>query len=122
MLSLLQSRKFWAALIAFIALVVNELTGKIVPAEEMTGLVLIVVGYLVAISLDPSYGASKLQETLKDRKFWSAIVGIIVILLAVFNKTLPISSDNIVEIAALVGGYIVSIGWANQSRLTLGHK
>jgi len=119
MISLLQSRKFWAALIAFIALIVNELTGKVIPTEEMTGLVLIVIGYLVAISLDPSYEANKLQDTLKDRKFWTAVVGIVVIILAVFNKALPISSDNVIEIASLVGGYIVSIGWANQSRLSL---
>jgi predicted neutral ceramidase superfamily lipid hydrolase len=119
MISLLQSRKFWAALIAFIALVINESTGKVIPTEEMTGLVLIVIGYLVAISLDPSYEANKLQDTLKDRKFWAAVVGIVVIILAAFNKALPISSDNVIEIASLVGGYIVSIGWANQSRLSL---
>jgi len=122
MFSLLQSRKFWLALIGFIALVVNELSGKVIPTEEMTGLVLIVIGYLVSIALDPTYEASKLQDTLKDRKFWAAVVGIVVMLATTFGKTLPLSSENIVELAALIGTYIVSIGWANQSRAMLSKK
>ena len=122
MFSLLQSRKFWLAFIGFIALVVNELFGKVIPTEEMTGLVLIVIGYLVSIALDPTYEASKLQDTLKDRKFWAAVVGIVVMLATTFGKTLPLSSENIVELAALIGTYIVSIGWANQSRAMLSKK
>lgn len=122
MLSLFQSRKFWFALIGFVALVVNELTGRVIPTEEMTGLVLIVIGYLVSIAMDPTYEASKLQDTLKDRKFWAAVVGIVVMLAAAFGKTLPLSSENIVELAALIGTYIVSIGWANSTRAMLARK
>ena len=122
MFNLLQSRKFWFAFIGFVALVVNELTGKVIPTEEMTGLVLIVIGYLVSIALDPTYEASKLADTLKDRKFWAAVVGIVVILATTFGKTLPLSSENIVELAALIGTYIVSIGWANQSRAMLAKR
>ena len=122
MFNLLQSRKFWFAFIGFVALVVNELTSKVIPTEEMTGLVLIIIGYLVSIALDPSYEASKLADTLKDRKFWAAVVGIVVILATTFGKTLPLSSENIVELAALIGTYIVSIGWANQSRAMLSKK
>lgn len=119
MLALLQSRKFWAALIGFIALLVNELTGKVVPTEEMVGLVLIIIGYLVSISLDPTYDAGKLKDTLTDRKFWAAVIGVVVMLLATFNKSLPISPDNAIEIAVVIGGYIVSVGWSNQTKLML---
>jgi uncharacterized protein YebE (UPF0316 family) len=126
MLALLDSRKFWAALVGVVA-VIAEVYGKTFSQDELVGLILIVVSYMVAIAINPTVDGSKIAETLKSRRFWAALVGIVVLAANVFGLKLPLVPENMIEIALVLSGYIVSVGFEGKykneiSALLLGKQ
>jgi uncharacterized membrane protein len=126
MLALLDSRKFWAALVGVVA-VIAEAYGKTFSQDELVGLILIVVSYMVAIAINPTVDGSKIAETLKSRRFWAALVGIVVLAANVFGLKLPLVPENMIEIALVLSGYIVSVGFEGKykneiSALLLGKQ
>ena len=115
MLDLLNSRKFWAAIVGLLA-VCAEAFGKGFNQEELIGLLLIVVSYCVAVAINPGTNGSKLIETLKSRRFWAALIGIVVIITQVFDVKLPLSPENMIELAVVFSGYVIGVGLEGWKR------
>lgn len=109
MIDILTSRKFIAAFVGILAVVAEGL-GRSFNTEELIGLLVVVVSYIIAVAVNPGIDGGKLAETLKSRRFWAAVVGILVMGVGVVGLKLPLSPDNMIEIAVVLGGYIVSVG------------
>lgn len=112
MSDLLQSRKFWIALIAFLVIIAQVVFPTFqLNAEELAGLCIVVAAYMIGVAVDPGDPKAKVSGMLKSRKFWGAVIGIVVIVVAGFGKTLPFdfSADQLISICAVLGGYISGV-------------
>ncbi len=49
----------------------------------------------------------KLKSLLTSRKFWAAIVGLVVIILKAYQPTLPFTADQITAFVVVIVGYIL---------------
>jgi uncharacterized membrane protein len=106
-ISLFQSRKFWAALFGVVVVVLNQY-GKFFDPEQAVGLTIIVVSFVMGIAINPQYAVSKWKELLGSRQFWAALVGLVVLFADAFGVKLPLSPENFVEIMLVVGSFIVA--------------
>ena len=117
----LTSRKFWAALVA---LVVVVLAGLQVSPEKLgfdqdalSGLLVIVGSYIVGVSLDPGTGW---RSMFSSRKFWAALVGAVTMFVS-WEGWLPIPSDTVVQIAVIIGSYIFGVA-IEKPAVVAGYK
>ena len=107
---LLTSRKFWAALIGLLVIVLAAfVTGFEIDQERGASLAVVVVSYIIGVAVDPGPGGWK--GVIQSRKFWAALVGLIMVLLTGFGIKLPlmISEEQLVEIALVIGAYISGV-------------
>lgn len=112
-LSLLQSRRFWVALVTlFIIIVAAFIPNFTLDTEEFVSLLLIAVGYIVSLVIDPGDPKAKWSSLLKSRKFWTAVVSMLIILVKSFGGVLPpeFGLEQMVGLAVVAGGLIVSWG------------
>lgn len=110
MKDLLTSRKFWATLFALVVLIVGQaVPGFSLDGEAAAGFAVIIVSYLVGVAIDP--GPGDWRGVLQSRKFWAAVVGVVIMFLNAFSVKLPfgLTSDQLVEIALMIGAYIGSV-------------
>jgi hypothetical protein len=117
MFDLLQSRKFWLALVSLLVVVVLAFSpGFVLDQEAFVGLILIVVAYMVSLALDPGDPAAKWASLLKSRKFYAALVGILMMVMDGFGWKLPadVNPDALIGFAVLIGGYIASVALENK--------
>jgi uncharacterized membrane protein len=117
-LTVLKSRKLWAAIIA-IGLVIAQQYGKTFDGDQVTGMIVILASYIVGAALDPGKGENKFLETLASKKFWVAVVGLIVIGANTFGLQLPISGDAMLEVSGVIGTLIVAMGYADKQQVIL---
>ena len=112
MSDLLQSRKFWLAVIALVVIVAQVFIPSFqLNGEELAGFGIVVAAYMIGVAVDPGDPQAKVSGMLKSRKFWSAVVGIVVIVLAGFGKVLPFdfTADQLIGICVILGGYISGV-------------
>lgn len=112
MSDLLQSRKFWLAVIALLVIMLQVFMPNFqLNAEELAGLCIVVAAYMIGVAVDPGAPTAKVSGLLKSRKFWGAVIGIVVIVLAGFGKSLPFdfSADQLISICVVLGGYISGV-------------
>lgn len=105
------SRRFWVSLLGFIVVILDAFHVFPAPLDfaSMAGFVVIVAAYAIAVAADPGNGWRGL---LVSRKFWSALVGIVVIFLNAFKIGLPagLSPEQIIGIVIVLTGGIAAIG------------
>ena len=115
-LQLFTSRKFLAALIG-LGLIIAQAYGKMFDADQLTGMLVILAGYIGGLAFDPGLGHQKLLETLASKKFWTAIIGVVGIGTDFFGAQIPISSEAMLQIAGVIGTLIVAMGYADQQKV-----
>lgn len=110
MRALLTSRKFWALVIGLAVL----LLGQVFPAfaldeEAAVGLVIVVVSYIVGVAVDPGPGGW--AGVVQSRKFWTAAVGLVVLVLNGFGIGLPdaLPQETIIWLCITIGAYISGV-------------
>ncbi len=52
----------------------------------------------------------KLKELLTSRKFWAALVGLIIVVVKAFRPDFPITDQQITDVIYLLVAYIVGTG------------
>lgn len=116
MKNILLSRKFWVALLAFVAVVIGAFLPDFdLNTEEAASFAIIAVTYLVGVAVDPGPGGW--AGVLRSRKFWAAITGFLLVWLNAFQITLPfnLSPDQLISLAVVVGGYIAGVALEGKS-------
>lgn len=110
------SRKFWAALIGLALIVVGVFAPDYqIDQEAAIGFVIIIASYIVGVAVDPGPGGWR--GVIKSRKFWAAVVGLAALLVSSFGRVLPLSPENMIEIAVLIGGYIASVAVESLTKI-----
>ncbi len=55
----------------------------------------------------------KLVELLSSRKFWAALVGLVVIILKAYQPDFPVSEEEITNLVAVLAAYILGTAISN---------
>lgn len=114
------SRKFWVAAIGLLIIVVGAfLPGYSLDDQALADLVIIVVGFGIGLAVDPGDPLAKWAGLLKSRKFWAAVVGIVVIFLNSFSVALPaaLTPDQLTAFVLIVTGYIGAVAFEKKPAL-----
>jgi uncharacterized membrane protein len=113
MLALLQSRKFWVAVVG-VVFVVLEAYGKAIDTEQLTGALVILSGYMVALAVGP-WSPDK-WLIFKSRELWATVVGLVVLLSKTFGVELPFTPETMLEFALFLSGFIAITGVSKRLR------
>lgn len=103
----LQSRRFWASLFGLGLVVLRIFRPDIaIDVEELAGMIVVVVLYILGVTVDPGPGGWR--GVLLSRKFWTAVVGMLAMVLSAFGIGFPagLTTDQIVQMLVMVGGLI----------------
>jgi uncharacterized membrane protein YdjX (TVP38/TMEM64 family) len=115
---LVTSRKFWGALIALVVIVIAAfMPGFDLDQEQVVSLAVIVVSYLVGTAIDPGPGGWK--GVILSRKFWAAVIGLVVIFLDAFHVIIPfqLSTEQLVSFVLVISGYIAGVAIEQPKKL-----
>lgn len=107
---LLLSRKFWAAIFLLVAVVISTFSaGFELDADQVAGLVVIIVTYIIGVAVDPGPGGWR--GVVQSRKFWAAVVGLVLIFLKAFSIALPfgLTGEHLVAICVTIGAFISGV-------------
>lgn len=110
MKTLFTSRKFWVTIFALTVIVVGSFFPSFdLDTETAAGFALVVVAYVIGVSVDPGPGGWK--GVILSRKFWTAAVGLVLLLLNAFHITLPfgLTGDMLIEVILVLTSYIVGV-------------
>lgn len=110
--SMLSSRRFWLAVISIIVLGVQVVNPAFqINQEQLTAYLLIVVPAIVGLAIDPGNPVNKWKSLLSSRKFYTALVGLLLVILNALQIEVPfnMSSDQLVAVSMAFGGYIIAI-------------
>lgn len=110
MKDLLISRKFWAAIIGLIVIVISAFLPSFgLDADQAAGFAIIIVAYIIGVAVDPGPGGWR--GVIQSRKFWAAIIGLVVMVLDSLQILLPLglTPEQLILIAVTIGGYIAGV-------------
>jgi uncharacterized membrane protein len=110
MKDLLTSRRFWAAITGLAVLVVGQFRpGFDLDQERASALLVVILSYLLGLAVDP--GSGGWQGVLRSRKFWAAVIGLVFVVASAFGIHFIFTEDQLVELAVLIAGYILSVAF-----------
>lgn len=110
MKDLLTSRKFWAAIFALAVIVIGAFSPAFdLDTEQAAAFAVIIVAYVIGVAVDPGPGGWR--GVIQSRKFWAAVVGLVLLGLDAFHLALPfeLSAEQLIGIAVTIGGYIAGV-------------
>lgn len=113
MKDLLLSRQFWAALMMLVVIIIAAFVpGFKLDWDLAAGFLIIIVMYIVGVSVDP--GPAGWRGWIQSRKFWAAVIGLLILFLDGFGVVLPfaLTPEQLITFAVTIGGLIA--GWAFQ--------
>jgi uncharacterized membrane protein len=106
---LLINRQFWAAFIVLIIIIIAAISpGFELDADQAAAFVIVITSYIIGVTVDPGPGGWR--GIIQSRKFWAAIVGLIILTLDAFRLVLPfgLSPESLISIAMTIGALIAS--------------
>jgi len=118
MKELLTSRKFWALVIGLLVLLVVQLYPAFQLDQEQTiGLVIVVASYILGVAVDPGPGGWR--GVFASRKFWAAMVGLVLIFSNAFGLKFPaeVTPDLMIYVCVTIGTYISGVALESKFRL-----
>lgn len=107
---LLTSRKFWSTVIALIVIIIAAVSpGFDLDADQAAAFVIVIVSYLIGVAVDPGPGGWR--GVVLSRKFWGAVVGLLILTLDAFHLIMPfgLSPEILISVAVTIGGFIASV-------------
>lgn len=111
---LVGSRKFWAALIAVVLVVLGGLYKDFPDIGAHSLEVAAMLGaYVVATGLDPNTGS--LGTVFTSRKFWATTAGLIALLAKTFVPSLPFDEVTITAFIVTMSTYVIGVGLADSN-------
>jgi len=116
MLKLIVSRKFVLMALTLLAMIMAEY-GKFLDPEKAVGFVILSISFIVSVAVNPSYVSSKWKEFVSKREFWVWLVGEVFMFSDAFGIKLPISQESVIEIASVVGAFIVASSYQRRDIL-----
>ncbi|MBU2177490.1 MAG: hypothetical protein KJ556_20550 [Gammaproteobacteria bacterium] len=112
--ALLQDKKFWAALVGLVMVVVSAVNPEFKLDEAaLVAAIVMFISYVLSVGIDPGDpSVGVLKGFLASRKFWLLLVGITVVLFDAFGVVLPegITPDQLAGMLYMVGALIAGIG------------
>lgn len=120
MQTILISRKFWAALIGLILIVLTAflpgLPDLSTPLVELAGLL---SAYMIgsALEANPLPAGQVLRGMLKSRKFWATTAGLLVVIVRAVCPSFPITDEQISALVLTLSAY--TFGTGLQDSLTV---
>lgn len=120
MQTLFVSRKFWAALIGLVLIVLTAflpgLPDLSTPLVELAGLL---SAYIIgsALEANPLPAGQVLNGLLKSRKFWATTAGLLVVIVRAVWPLFPLSDDQISALVLTLTAY--TFGTGLQDSLTV---
>lgn len=120
--SMLSSRRFWLAMISIIVLGVQVVNPAFqIDQEQLTAYLLIIVPAIVGLAIDPGNPVSKWKSLLSSRKFYTALVGLLLVVLNALHLTLPfdLTPDQLIAICMAFGGYIVAVALEKKELISI---
>lgn len=119
---LLQSRKFWAAVLGFVFLIIMVAVPDFPLDEDMAvNFAVLIVGYIVSIAIDPGLPGTvwkKFKNLFLSRKFLVSGVGVIFVFLSAYVPDFPITEELVLAFILMLTGYVNGI--AIEDRLAFG--
>ena len=115
MTKLLTDKTLWVTLLTLVALILGTaLPGVALDPEQWAAPIIIVVGYIAGVTIDPGAG-----PFYGSRKFWAAVVSLIFTGLATFHVVLPdtITPELLTWFAVTVSTFIVGLAKKDQDQL-----
>lgn len=114
------SRKFWAAVVGIVLVVVGQIWPALqLDGDAITGALVILSAYMLGTAVDPGPGGWR--GILQSRKFWAAAIGIVFMVLRATGINTIITEDQILEIVLLICGYITAVAIERPKVVTYGH-
>ncbi len=117
MVSVLQSRKFWALIVVVVLLFVGAVFPDFPLIEDhLTEVVALVAAYIVGVAIDPgkkpdfSQAGSKIVAVLKSRKFIATVAGLVVLVVRSLKPDFPIDDAQLTALILTLAAYVFGTG------------
>jgi hypothetical protein len=113
MKGILTSRKFWAAGIGLLVIIITAfLPGFPAIQQPLTDVTLLVSAYILGTAVEGQHlpVGSVIQGLIHSRKFWAGTAGLIVILLRAALPDLPLEDEQLTAIIITLSAYIFGTG------------
>lgn len=110
---LLKSRKFWAAGIGLVVIVVTAfLPGFPAIQQPLADVAMLVSAYILGTAVEGRVqnGGVAIQGLIRSRKFWAGIAGLAVVLLRAAMPNFPLADDQLTAIIITLSAYIFGTG------------
>jgi len=113
MKELLVSRKFWAAMIGLILIVVSAwLPGFPGMENLLTDAVMLVCAYILGTAAEgirpPTTGI--VMSLLRSRKFWAALAGVVTLVMRAVLPGFPLDDGQLTAVILTIAAYIFGTG------------
>jgi hypothetical protein len=113
MKGILTSRKFWAAGIGLLVIIITAfLPGFPAIQQPLTDVTLLVCAYILGTAVEGRSvsAGSAIQGLMHSRKFWAGLAGLIIILLRAALPDLPLEDEQLTAIIVTLSAYIFGTG------------
>lgn len=122
---LVQSRKFWGLIVGLVVVIVQVFAPAFdFDQEAFIGLVIILVGFILGAGLEPyPPEVNKWAAMLQSRKFWGAVIGMLVMIVQGLGHQLPfdLTPDQLIAIAVTLSAYIIGVGIEGRVTQSFGN-
>jgi hypothetical protein len=107
------SRKFWAAGIGLLVIIIAAfLPGFPAIQQPLTDVALLVSAYILGTAAEGQRlpGGMVLQGLIHSRKFWAGLAGLIVVLLRAALPNFPLNDEQLTAVIVTLSAYIFGTG------------